>query len=81
MDTHVFLTDGIAAIFAVGVISAVIVAYGVQFLLSTLSLAAGLSLTPNIKEKAAKAKAESLVKGDKATRFMLMTTMKMTVYQ
>lgn len=66
MDTHVFLTDGIAAIFAVGVISAVIVAYGVQFLLSTLSLAAGLSLTPNIKEKAAKAKAQSLVKGDKA---------------
>lgn len=65
MDTNIFLTNGIAGIFALGIISAVIIAYGVHFIISSLSLATGLSLTPDLKEKAAKAKAHSLADGDK----------------
>lgn len=65
MDTNIFLTDGIAGLFVVGIISAVLIAYGVHFLISSLSIATGLSLTPDLKEKAAEAKAHSLAKDDK----------------
>ena len=64
MDTIIVEND-IGALFIIGLIISVIIAYGVQFLLSLLSLATGVSFTPNLKKKSAEMKAASLKKGDR----------------
>lgn len=64
MQSTVFLESGFTGLFVIGIIAAVIIAYGVQFILSIFSLATGLSLTPNLKEKAAQSNVNSMVKND-----------------
>ena len=63
MDTIV-LTEAPSGLLVIALIVSVIIAYGIQFLLSLLSVATGVSMTPDLKKVSAKAKAHSLYAKD-----------------
>jgi hypothetical protein len=65
-SAQVIMTDSITPAtfspqFFLALLAGVILAYGIQLLLTTLSLALGLSMTPNLEEVAARRKADALV--------------------
>ncbi len=63
MDT-IIVNESLDGLFIVGLVVSVIIAYGVQFLLSSLSLATGVSMIPNIKKKSVEMRVDSLTKDD-----------------
>ncbi len=65
MDTAIIVRDSLDGLFLIALIISVIIAYGVQFMLSLLSLATGVSLTPNLKKAFAKMKAKKTKRHDR----------------
>jgi hypothetical protein len=65
-ETSILFNDtNLGLLFVIAILVSTILAYGFHFMVSLLSLATGISLTPNLKKAAAKAKADSMKRNDR----------------
>ncbi len=68
MDTAVLINENLSLLFVLATIISVILAYGAHFFLSLLSIATGVSLTPNLKKSFAEYKADKNRRNDRSER-------------